>query len=53
MWFPIVFIFALDKILMEVKKTNKKKTIDRFFIYFLLVMVYACNQNSRLQLNVF
>ena len=48
MWFPIVFISALDKIGMDVKKT-----IGPFLIYFLPVMVYACNQNSRLQLNVF
>ena len=43
-----IFISALDKIGMDVKK---KKTI--LFIYFLLVMVYACNQNSWLQLNIF
>ena len=48
MWFPIVFISALDKIGMDVKNP-----IVRFFIYFLPVMVYACNQNSWLQLNVF
>ena len=30
-----------------------KKPIGRFEIYFLSVMIYACNQNSRLQLNVF
>ena len=48
MWFPKVFISALDKIGMDVKKT-----IGRFLIYFLLVVVYACNQNTWLQLNVF
>ena len=32
---------------------ERKKPIGRFLIYFLPVMVYACNQNSRLQLNVF
>ena len=49
MWFPTFFISALDKIGMDVKK----KTVGRFLIYFLPVMVYACNQNSRLQLNIF
>ena len=44
----MVFISALDKIGMDVKKP-----IGRFEIYFLSVMIYACNQNSRLQLNVF
>ena len=39
MWFPKVFISALDKIGMDIK----------FLIYFLPVIVYACNQNSRLQ----
>ena len=33
MWFPIVFIFALDKILMEVKKTKKKKKKNRPIFY--------------------
>ena len=44
---PNCFISALDQIGMDVKKP-----IGRFFIYFLPVMVYAFNQNSRLQLNV-
>ena len=44
---PSSFVSALDKIGMDVKKT-----IGRFFIYFLQSMVYACNQNSQLQLNV-
>ena len=45
MLFPISYISALDKIGMDAKK----QSVD-FFIYFLPVMVYACNQNSRLQL---
>ena len=40
MWFPIVSISALDKIGMDIK-------------YNWPFMVYTCNQNSRLQLNVF
>ena len=56
MWPPFVFISGLDKIGMNVKKKKKKKkkkTPGRLLIYFLLVMVYACYQNSQLQLKVF
>ena len=45
---PESFTSALDKLGMDLKKT-----IGRFLIYFLQVMVYACNQNSQLQLNIF
>ena len=38
------FISALDKMGMDVKKA-----IGQFFIHFLSVMVYACNQNLWLQ----
>ena len=46
MWFPVVFISALDKIGVDVKNP-----VADFFICFFRVMV--CNQNSRLQQNVF
>ena len=45
-WFPIVFISTLGRY-------GRKKPVGRFFIYFLLVMVYACYQYSWLQLNIF
>ena len=48
MWFPKLFVSVLDKIGMD-----RKILIGLFLIYFLPVIVYVCNQNSLLQLNVF
>ena len=65
---PVLFIFTVLQLDIKEKKNvvpkgfyfctrldrhGRKIPIGRFLIYFLPVKVYARNQNSRLQLNVF
>ena len=57
---PNTFLSALDKMGMDITKKkqqkrnqkNKTKQSANLFIYFLPIMVNACNQNLQLQANV-